>query len=75
MLSDDEHLAMEMTAQLANLLYKIVCQGDDPLIVTQDWTELAHDIHHIQNTIMAQSAAREYSDLYRLLGCALPRED
>jgi hypothetical protein len=74
MLSDDEHLAMEMTAQLANLLYRIVHQGDDPMVMTQDWAELAHDIHHIQNTIMAQAAAREYPGLYRTLGSALPRE-
>ena len=72
MLTDAERTALAMTGQLAQLLYWIVQQGEDPIIVAQDWNEIAHDIHHIQNAIMAQAAARLYPNELRALGCQFP---
>ena len=61
----DEHRAMELTAELANLCRKIVGTGNQ---ADHDWNELAHRIHAVQHTILAQAAARAYPYKYRPLG-------
>lgn len=65
-LTDAEHQAMELTADLWNLLARSVV-GDGPTR-DGDMSELALHVHAIQNMILAQSAARQHPDMYRLMG-------
>lgn len=65
LLTPDEHHAMDLTAQLADTLARIV--GDGPSRA-HDLNELAGHVHLIQHAILAQAAARAYPDRYRLLG-------
>ncbi|MEV4271953.1 hypothetical protein [Micromonospora aurantiaca (nom. illeg.)] len=64
-LTDAEHTAMDLTAQLWNTLSAIA--GDGPAR-SGDLAELATHIHAIQHAIMAQAAARAHPDRYRLMG-------
>ncbi|MBM0257363.1 hypothetical protein [Micromonospora sp. 4G55] len=65
MLTDTEHQAMDLTAQLWNTLCAIA--GDGPARAG-DLAELGQHIHAIQHAIMAQAAARAHPDRYRLMG-------
>lgn len=66
LLTPDEHRAMDMTAELWNLLaQKVVGRGSAR---DGDMAELASDVHRIQERILAQAAARAFPDRYRLLG-------
>jgi hypothetical protein len=65
-LTDAEHRAMILTGELYNLLAAEVV-GTGPA-AREDLAELGAHIHGVQNMILAQSAAREYPDRYRLLG-------
>lgn len=66
LLTDAEHKAMDLTAQLWNLLCAdVVGRGRSR---QGDTTELCNHIHAIQHTIMSQAAARAYPERYRLLG-------
>lgn len=56
---------MEVSATLANLMRQVIGGGPD---AAHDWNEAAHNIHAVQNAILAQAAARAYPDQYRLLG-------
>lgn len=71
LLTDDELELMNKTAQVANLMYKVI--GDGPQS-EHDWAEAAHHIHNIQHMVMAQAAARAYPDLFRLMGKVIPRD-
>lgn len=65
-LTEAEHRAMNLTAELANIFaQEIVASGPTR---DQDVDEFVLPLHAIQHMIMAQSAAREYPDLYRLAG-------
>lgn len=64
-LTEDEHQAMQLTADLWNLLNQIVGQGRSR---AGDLAEICHNVHAIQHVILAQAAARAYPDRYRLLG-------
>lgn len=64
-LTEDEHQAMALTADLANTMARIIGHGST---AQADLTEVVYRIHAIQHTIMAQAAARAYPDRYRLLG-------
>ena len=66
MLTDAERRALDLTAELMQLLSAEVI-GDGPQR-EQDLSEAALRIHAVQHMIMAQSAARAHPDLYRLLG-------
>ena len=66
MLTEAEHRAMELTAELMNLIAGEII-GDGPSR-NQDIDEAALRIHSIQHMIMSQAAARAHPDLYRLLG-------
>lgn len=69
LLTESEHRAMAMTADLWNLLVgDVVGHGSAR---EGDIAELASDIHRIQERVLAQAAARAYPDKYRLLGCDL----
>lgn len=77
LLTDEEHEAMALSAQLANLVRRII--GDGPQ-AEHDWNEMAQRIHAIQHTVLAQAAARAYPALYRPLGGVIdgtngPKED
>lgn len=65
LLTDAEHRAMGLTTELWNLLCEIVGNGPSR---AGDLRELAHDVHVIQERILAQAAGRAYPDRYRLLG-------
>ncbi len=64
-MTEKEHQAVRMAADLYNLLHDIV--GTD-LSREADMKELATHIHAIQNAVLAQAAARAYPSKYRLLG-------
>jgi hypothetical protein len=66
MLTPNELAAMQMTAELANLVMGLVI-ADGPTR-QQDCAEFAQRVHAIQHTIMAQAAARAYPSEFRLLG-------
>jgi hypothetical protein len=68
-----EHRAMDMTADLYNLLCAEVIGHDRSR--EGDVAEIAADIHHIQERILAQAAARAFPDRYRLLGGEIVRHD
>jgi hypothetical protein len=65
LLTADEHEAIDLTGQLANLMGRIVGEGPTR---TGDLNEVVQRIQAIQHMILAQAAARAYPDRYRLLG-------
>lgn len=66
LLTESERRAMDLTAQLWNLLCSdVVTEGPSR---SKDLHELVHHIHAIQHTVMSQAAARAYPERYRLLG-------
>jgi hypothetical protein len=66
LLTDAEHRAMGLTADLYNLLCgEVIAHARSR---EGDVAEIAADIHHIQERILAQAAARAFPDRYRLLG-------
>jgi len=68
MLTEPEHEAMRLTAELWNDLCLLTGRGKTRKM---DLKELALHIHAIQNAILANSAAREYPGQYRMLGGTL----
>lgn len=65
LMTEDEHLAMKQSGELANTLGRIVAHGEGH---QQDIREMVKMIHDIQRAVMAQAACRAYPDKYRLLG-------
>lgn len=66
LLTQDEHRAMELTAELWNLLNRqVIASGPSH---DGDCAELCGHVHAIQRMVLAQAAARAYPDRYRLLG-------
>lgn len=65
LLSPEEHEAMDMTVDLWNALCGVAGDADSR---GDDLRELAAHIHGIQRAVLANAAARMYSDRYRLLG-------
>ena len=65
LLTPDEHLAMATSAELANLMRKII--GDGPE-ADFDWAEALYRIHAVEQMILAQAASRAFPDRYRPLG-------
>lgn len=72
LLTDEEHKAMELSGQLAGMMRRMI--GDGPC-ANGDWAEVAHDIHHLQERIMAQAAARAFPEKYRIAGGTLESPD
>jgi hypothetical protein len=72
LLTEAEHRAIELTAELVNLVCTEVI-GDGPSR-TGDVREFAAHVHAIQQQILSQAAARAYPDRYRLLGRSLTSE-
>lgn len=65
-LTDVEHQALELTAELTNLVCgEIIAHGPSR---EQDVREFVAKIHDVQHLIMAQAAARAHPARYRLLG-------
>lgn len=64
-LTPAEHRALDLTAELANLIGDIVADGPTH---DADVNEFVIEIHHIQHRILAQAGARSYPRRYRLLG-------
>lgn len=71
-LTPEEHRVMDMTADLANALYRLI-DGTDEGLVSRDWNEAVLPLHAIQHTVLAQAAARAYPERYRLLGRTLTK--
>lgn len=65
-----EHRAMDLTAELVNVLVQEVI-GDGPGR-TGDVNEVVHHVHSLQRLIMSQAAGRAYPHRYRLLGGRAP---
>lgn len=65
LLTPDELEAVNLTADLANLMRRIIGEGPT---ADHDWSETAAQIHVLQSRIMGQAAARAYPDLFRLMG-------
>lgn len=68
LLTDDEHEAMRLTAELGKVLGLVVGQGAP---AKDDLNELIGYIHHIQRAVLSQAAGRAYPKRYRLLGWEL----
>jgi hypothetical protein len=66
LLTPDEHEAVTMAGDLFTLITDMII-GIGPSR-DGDIMELAIHVHAIQNMILAQAAARRYSDSYRRLG-------
>lgn len=73
-LTPAEHKAMDLTAQLWNLMVtEIIADGPT---AEQDRREFAAKIHTVQHNILRQAAARAHPEMYRLLGESFtPRSD
>lgn len=69
LLTDAELRAMDLTAELANLVGQEVI-GNGPTR-DADVREFVDKIHQIQSIILAQAASRAYPDRFRLLGRVL----
>lgn len=69
LMTQEEHDCMTVSAELAELLRKVIGDGRQ---TEHDWAEAAAHIHAIQRMVMSQAAARAFPDLYRLLGRTLP---
>lgn len=66
LMTDEEHHAMEMSAQLWNYINRhVVIAGHTR---DSDLREIMFHIHGIQRALLGQAAARAYPDRYRLLG-------
>ena len=65
LLTPDEHLALELSAELALLVRKIIGDGPD---ADYDWAMALDRIHAVEHSILAQAAARAYPEFYRPLG-------
>ncbi len=65
LLTEDEHHALAVTAELTLLFARII--GGGPTRVG-DINEVVEHIHVLQRMLMGQAAARAYPTLYRLLG-------
>ena len=65
LLSEAELEALDITVQLAHKLLEIVGKGPQS---NGDWKEMVSALHHIQNAILAQAAARAYPEKFRLMG-------
>lgn len=65
LLTLDELEFMDLSAQLANVMGRIIGDGDSR---HHDLSEAVDKIHQLQHTVMAQAAARAYPHLFRLLG-------
>lgn len=65
-MTDAEHRAMDLTAELVNLMCsEVIGHG---AARDGDVAELVADIHRIQHRILRQAAGRAYPDRYRMLG-------
>jgi hypothetical protein len=65
LLTRDEHRVIKMLAQAFNLWAESGVKGND-------LAEFAMAIHHAQQAVMAQAAARAYPGVYRLAGQRTP---
>jgi hypothetical protein len=73
LLTDAEHHALELTAELTGLFAEIVAVGPSR---GGDLSEFTAHLHAIQHAVLAQAAARAYPTRYRQLGSRvlLPHE-
>jgi len=67
LMSEDEHLAMKLSGELANVL-KRICYDGDTGQAEYAWGEMCAHIHNIQRAVKSQAASRAFPDKYRLLG-------
>jgi hypothetical protein len=70
LLTDAEHRAMALSAELWNVLVRDVV-GDTGTSRAADLRELGAHLHAIQQAVLSQAAGRAYPDRYRLLGRSL----
>ena len=65
-LTDDERKAVRLAGELYTLIEREVC-GHGPTR-DDDLAELRASVHHVQNWVKAQAAARLYRGEFRLMG-------
>jgi hypothetical protein len=70
LLTQEEHHAVDLCAQLAQSFIKILGNNQD----SDDYKEAEFSIHALQNMVLSQAAARAYPDLYRQLGKGFDKE-
>lgn len=73
MLTEKEHEAMGLTADLCHLFGDILSKNEASR--SNDLSDAILHIHALQRMLMAQSAARVYPMRYRLLGEVLGEMD
>lgn len=73
LMTDAEHKAMEMTAELFNHISQHVI-GSNEVARSADIPELAMHIHDLQRMIMSQAACRAFPNQYRLLGEVIQKD-
>lgn len=66
LLTDLELEAMDATANLARLMFRII--GKTGPAASGDCAEMVDKIHQLQLMILAQAASRAYPDRFRKLG-------
>lgn len=64
-LTDDEHRALDLTAELWKAICLVAGNGSTR---AADLGEAVAHIHALQHMVMAQAAGRSYPERYRLLG-------
>ena len=64
-LTGNEHAMIAKVADLASDFMDVVGEGPT---AAADWNEILPHLHALQQTILAQAAARTYPGKYRLLG-------
>lgn len=65
LLTELEHETIAMLGKIFGNITRIAGESE---VRAADLTEAASKVHDLQNMILAQAAAREYSSRYRLLG-------
>jgi len=65
LLTPDEMEAMRLSAELANMIARVVTWGPTR---DADLAEIFVHLHAVQHAVLAQAAARAYPNDFRLLG-------
>lgn len=68
LLTEYELDTLNVLAQLADRMRKVIIGTGSPAHIEGDWAEAAAHIHALQQMVMSQAAARAYPDRFRLLG-------
>lgn len=65
LLTDIEKDALQQLALFSATIKNVLLDGPSK---AHDWAEIVADVHHLQQAVLSQAAARAYPNEYRLLG-------